>query len=181
MTNSKIDKVVVGAAKRRENKDGSGEHVLSTGVRVRLSPVSMTLLQETQQAIPDPEVPMWENVDKGTFEPNPDHPDYLKALNKADVDRNRAALDTMIMFGVELLDGIPDDGWVDKLRFSKRLGISTVDVDDFDLESDIEKKYLYTRYVAVSTKDMVTVMNACAGVSEEEVAAAVRSFQGDEE
>lgn len=180
MAVSKIDKAVVGAAKRRENKE-SDEHTLSTGVLVRFVPVSMTLLSETQSAIPDPDVPMWENVDKGTVEPNPDHPDYLKALRKAEGDRNRAALDTMIMFGVELVNGVPDSDWLSKLKLARRVGLTTVDVDSFDLESDIELEYLYKRYVAVTTKDMVDVMRHCSGVSEEDVEEAVSSFQSDEE
>jgi len=174
----KESKAVIGIAKRQVAGGASGEHTLSTGVAVRLTPVSMTLIAEAQATVPEPPVPMWHNEDKDKDEPNPDHPDYLKAVAKADEDRNRASLDALVMFGVDLVDGVPEDSeWIPKLKFSKKMGFVSVDLDSFDLTNKIELEYLYKRYVALATPDMVSVMKYCAGVGEEEVSTAAANFQ----
>lgn len=172
------EKTVVALAKRQDNGRASGEFTLSTGVKVRLTPVSMSLLSESQATIPDPPVPTWFNEAKDKNEPNPDDPAYLKAVSAAEEKRNRVALDAMIMFGVDLLGPVPEDSeWIPKLKFSRKLGLVDVDLESFDLTDKIELEYLYKRYVAVSTPDMITIMKYCAGVGEEEVNKAAAQFQ----
>jgi hypothetical protein len=176
-TTKKSSRGAVSTAKRRRARVESGPITLSTGIEARLLPVSISLINEAQAAIPDPEVPMWHNESKDTYEPNPNHPQYKRDLEQVEADRNVAAIDAMVMFGVELVDGMPeDDGWLKKLKLRQRVGLSTVDLGDFDLKDEIDLEYLYKKYVAVATPDVAKLMKA-SGVSEEDIAEAARSFR----
>jgi len=152
----------------REHRDASGDTVLSTGVSAKLTPVSAALIDEVTSRIPNPNVPTWHNPDTGRDDPNPLHPDYVAALGEANRKRGMAALDAIIMFGVGLVEPVPDTGWEKKL---KRLGME-VDVSDPD-----EREWSYKKYVAVGAADLNRLM-ALSGVSQEAVARAADSFPG---
>jgi len=102
--------------------DATREVNLSTGVRAKLRPVATTLIDEVASRIKDPEVPMWHNPDKDRDEPNPNDPKYIAAKEEADRQRGIAVIDAVVMFGVELLDGVPDDGWLGKLQYLETAG-----------------------------------------------------------
>jgi len=175
-------KAVVGVAKRREqmSKQVQDDVILSTGYAAKLVPVSISIINEAQAAIPDPPVPVWHNEAKGTDEPNPDHPDYAKALNKAEELRSLAAIDAIIMFGVELVDGVPeDDKWLRLLALRAKMGLTNVDLSIFDMDDPIERMYVFKKYIAVGAKDVVVLMQF-AGVTEESISEASRSFRSDE-
>jgi len=160
-----INPVVVVA---REHRNASGDTVLSTGVRAKLTPVSAALIDEVTSRIHNPVVPTWHNPDTGRDDPNPLHPDYIAALGEANRKRGMAALDAVIMFGVGLVESVPDTGWEKKL---KRLGVE-VDVSDPD-----EREWSYKKYVAVGAADLNRLM-ALSGVSQEAEARAADSFPG---
>lgn len=149
---------------------GAGDNVrtLATGVRARLRPVAASLIDEVTIRVPDPVVPMWHNEEKDRDEPNPTDPAYLKDLETMARQRGLAGLDAMIMFGVELVEAIPDDGWERRLKF---LGI------EFDAQDDFEREFYYKKYVAISNED-VALIGALSGVNQEAVNQAVRSFRG---
>ena len=86
-------------------------------------------------------------------------------MNRA---RNLAVGDAAILFGVELLDGVPDDGWEAKLAL---LGIAVGD-------DSLSREFAYKKYIAVSAPDLRLVIAACTGVSEEQVAQATEFFRG---
>ena len=140
----------------------------SSGVRAKLTPVSAALIDEVTSRIPNPNVPTWHNPDTGRDDPNPLHPDYVAALGEANRRRGMAALDAIIMFGVGLVEPVPDTGWEKKL---KRLGVE-VNVSDPD-----EREWSYKKYVAVGAADLNRLM-ALSGVSQEAVARAADSFPG---
>jgi len=118
---------------------------------------------------------MWHNPDKDRDEPNPNDPKYIAAKQEADRQRGIAAIDAVVMFGVELLDGVPDDGWLGKLRYLEKRGL--LDLESFDLDDPLDLEFLYKRYVAVSAQDIAYIMRT-SGVREEDVEAAIRSFRG---
>lgn len=171
----------VTTAKRRAARSTGNEPItLSTGVKARFIPVSVSVITEAQAAIPDPKVPMWFNEAKGKEEPNPAHPDYERALKATENERNLAAIDALIMFGIELLDGVPnDDRWVKTLKMRERLNLTTVKLSDYDLEDDFDREFLYKKYFAVSAVDVSSLMQF-SGVSEEDIAEAARSFQDNQ-
>lgn len=165
------------AAKDRAS-EGMPERVLSTGVRVRLGSVSATLIEEVSSRIPYPDVPMWFNKDKERDEPNPGDPKYIDEIAAVDRERGIAAMDAMIMFGVELLEGVPeDDVWVNKLRFLEKRKM--LDLSGYDFKDALDREFLFKRYVAIGALDL-DLISEMIGVSEEAIAQAVDSFPSPE-
>lgn len=168
--------VAVAKAQRKVNADEIV--VLSTGVRARISPVTATLVDAVQAKIIDPDPPMVFIDEKGREEPNPSDSKYLKAMERAQVDRVVAAMDAMAMFGVELVDGLPaDESWVKKLRLLERLG--TLDLSDLDLDDPIEREFAYKRYFALAPQDIALVASA-TGLNEADIDVAEATFRSQE-
>ena len=141
-------------AKRIAQGQGdSAEVTLSTGVRVRLHPVSSSLVEEMKGAIKMPPVPkVWIEA-KEREEENPNDPRYLDEVAEVERKRADAIFDALCTFGVELLDGLPEDGtWLRKLKLLEKRG--ALDLSGFDLEDDFDLEFLYKRYVAVAGTDL---------------------------
>lgn len=152
---------------------------LSTGVRVRLHPVSGSLVEDLKAAIPDPPVPVVWIEAKEREEENPNDPRYLAAVEKTRQERGDAVLDALIMFGVELVDGLPeDDTWLKKLRLLEK--VRQLDLSGFNLKDDFDLEFLYKRYVAVAGADL-QMLAPLQSVRPQEVARARKMFLGDEE
>jgi hypothetical protein len=79
-------------------------------------------------------------------------------------------MDAMALFGVELLDGVPEDGvWVKKLKL---LGI------EFDENDPVERDFYYKKHIALAGPDFA-LLGRISGLSEEAITAAEDSFQGN--
>ena len=170
----------VDAAKRqREKKDLGTIHTLSTGIRVRIVPVAAHLIDAAMFEVKDPVVPR-QDLGKGREEPNPMDPAYRQALSDAEHARGIAASDTLILMGVQLVDGLPEDDeeWLKPLRFLERLGHFKA-LSEFDLKDEMDKEFVFKKYYAISARDIPLIGNA-SGMSQEEIDLAVRGFQGDE-
>src|SRR5512144_292538 len=97
---------------------------LSTGYRAIVRPVSASLIDDVTSRVEYPSVPEFFNEEKGRPEPNPMDPEYVRQVAAANRQRGVAAVDAIIMFGVELIDPIPviapdtppSKNWVKKLR-----------------------------------------------------------------
>ena len=152
---------------------------LSTGVRVKLLPVAASLITDVTGRIEDPPVPIWHNPDKDRDEENPNDPAYLRACQQADTRRGLAAVDALVLFGVELVDGMPeDDRWLTNLRHMERLG--HLDLSGYDLGDAVDQEFLYKRYMAVASPDLGRIMSL-SGLKQEDIRRAERSFRGDGE
>lgn len=160
---------------------GQGEEdvfTLSTGVRVRLHPVSSSLVEEMRTSVPMPEVPVVYIEAKDREEENPNDPKYIEDVQSAELRRNDAMFDALCMFGVELEDGLPEDGlWLRKLRLLEKRG--RLDLSGFDLNDDFDLEFVYKRYVAVAGADL-QVIGGLHGFRPMEVARARALFLGDE-
>lgn len=162
--------------KKRE-QTGDEARTLSTGVRARLRPVGQGLIQDALVLIKRPPVPLWYNEDKERDEPNPADPDYRAELEKFVVKQFRATFDTLALFGVELVDGMPeDDKWLRKLKLAHKRG--TLDLSEFDLEDEVDREFLYIRYIALADEDYPLISSLSN--NEEAVSAAADGFQGSE-
>jgi len=165
------------AKKRRANEDQAKTHILSTGVEVRLRPVSAALISEVTSSIKYPKVPKVFNEDKGRDEENPVHPDYLAAKQDVDNERGMAAMDAMAMFGVELIDGVPeDDRWLRNLKLLEKRG--RLDFSGLDLTDEVDLEYLYKKHIAVSGADYA-LLGRLSGLTEEAISAAAESFRSN--
>ncbi len=141
---------------------------LSTGVRARIRPVAAALLDTVRARLPLPRPPVQVIAEKGREEENPFDPEYLRQVEEVNRARNLAVGDAAILFGVELLDGVPADDWESKLAL---LGIA-VGTDA------LAREFAYKKYIAVAAPDLRLVIAACTGVSEEQVAQATGHFRG---
>lgn len=164
------DKAVLDTAKTRQERDDSDITTLSTGVRVRLKSVSPSLLAEVTGRVKYPKVPTYHNTDKGRDEENPNDPTYLAEMGQAAQEQGIAMMDALALFGLELVDDIPENGWDKKLRL---LGI------DFDHDDDVEREFYYKKHVALTIADF-ELMKKLSGVTAEGVSRAEKSFQRDE-
>lgn len=154
---------------------------LSNGVVLRIKPVPLLTVRRAVQSVERPKVPRVLIPEKGREEENPSDPAYLAAKEAYEAETTERAIDTLLLFGVELesvpkgMDGPDDDGW---LRKMKLLGIN-VDPDNPD-----ERLLTWLRcYAIVSLSDFTALQRAAGksvGLSEEEVQAAADSFRGGE-
>ena len=175
MTEDKKNPVLEVAKEKDEQEDST---VLSTGVRARLMPVAANLISKVASRVKDPPVPMDYIEEKEREEPNPDNPEYLRQLAEATTKRGTVSLETMVMFGVDLIDGLPeDDSWLKRLQFLEKRG--DIDLSEYDLEDPMEREFVYKLYIAVGSTDIIRIAKM-SGISPEEVDRAAESFQGSE-
>jgi hypothetical protein len=159
-------------AANEQTSETDGIRVFSTGVRVRLKSVSASLIDDVRARIKDPVVPTVHDEEKDRDLQNPNDPAYLRALEEADEARAVAAVDAMIMFGVELVDEIPENtDWI------KRLAMLGIEVDE---SNKFAVEFAFKKYIAVGTPDLPQVYTASAPVTTEGVAKAMAGFPGTE-
>lgn len=163
---------------KRATEIGQEEFQLPGTVKFKIVPVSVQLIQDIEAMIKEPSPPMWENPEKGGRpEANPSDPAYLAALTEVRRQRNSAAMDAMIMMGIDLIDGMPeDDAWLDRLRNLERRGL--LSLDGYDLDDPIDREFLYKRLV-ISNGEVFELISRASGVTEEAIAEAEASFPGN--
>jgi hypothetical protein len=166
-----------------ERKQDTEEIVtLAGGVRAKVLPVPASLIDEVASRVEEPEIPVWHNEEKGRDEPNPSDPNYLKDVAESERQKGLAAIDAMAMFGLELIDPIPykdeetgkEAEWVKKLRYMEFRGL--FDLSEYDLENDMDREFLWKRYIGVDT-NVLTRISQTSGLTAKEVADAEKSFQ----
>jgi hypothetical protein len=174
----KIDELALEVSAESSKETNANLVVLSTGVTIRVKPVSNILFTEFQKKHPQPKVPMWYNEDNGRNEPNPNNPDYIEANRAWQFDVGIGIVDLMIIMGTSLesvKDGTPkleDDDWLEDLSFA-------------DVEVDRNNKrarwLAYVKYVAAAKdEDMEKLMahvSGQSGVSEADVETASSQFR----
>jgi len=162
----------------RAQQGGGNTVTLSTGVQARLVPVATALIEDAQSRVEEPQPPVVFIKEKEREEANYNDPDYRRAVEQARRKRGMAVIDTIIMFGVELVDGVPDDdGWLGKLKFLEKQG--HISLDGYDLDDDMEREFLYKKNVAVAAEDYDRLLEIC-GVTPRGIQAQADKFRGDE-
>jgi hypothetical protein len=163
----------------QERAGSDGYRVLSTGWRAKLKPVSASLVDEVVQKITYPEVPMWLNPDKEREEPNPADPTYQRKVEDVNHQRGIAAMDAIIMFGIDLIDPVPlptsadgtenpdYDGWIEKLEYMNI---------HFDATKRFHREFAFKKYIATTQDDIQAIMRL-SGITPEEVERAGDSFR----
>lgn len=167
--------IEVARAKRDvANTDNTFE--LPDGRRGKVIPVSASIIEEAARAVKAPRPPKVFIEDKGREEENPNDPEYLLAIDEYERARGVAIMDVMVMLGLELIDGLPeDDAWLTKLRFLSKRG--QINLDDYDLDDPIEREFVYKRFV-ISPSWVLTKITEASGISPEEVDSAEATFPG---
>lgn len=146
-------------------------YTTKTGYRLVLKPFPSLLVQRAVSQVPTPKMPVYMNDEKGREEPNPHDPEYRQALIQAAEQRGIVGIDCTLLFGVELIDPIPeDDRWVRKLQF---LGVQVSD-------DPIERELAFLKYVVFAHQDDISYVMDESRVSGKKVTAAEETFPGDE-
>lgn len=167
--------VAVQVAKERSTDEQEEIRVLSTGYRIKMNAVSASLIDEVQAKVKDPKIPTFFNEEKGREEENPSDPEYLDALKESERKRMNAVLDTLVLFGVDLIDGIPEDNtWTNKLKFMERR--CQLDLSEFDLDDPFDKEFVFKKYIAVGANDLIEIGKK-AGLRGKQIADAAKTFQ----
>jgi len=152
--------------------------MLSTGVKAILKPVSASLLQDVMSRIVDPPVPWVMDEAKGRKAEDPFDKEYLAKCAENQQLRARASMDAMAMFGIELIDGLPEDTkWLDRLQQFERLGY--LDLQQFDMKNEIDLEFLYKRYIALGNSDLIEI-GKMSGIRQEDIDEADASFRSNE-
>ena len=168
----------VEAAKELRDEGKQDIIVLSTGYEARITAVGANLIDDICARIKDPPVPTFFNESKGRDEENPVDPGYIEALAQAQRDRAAASMDAMIMFGVDLVHPVPEDGaWLKRLRWMEKRG--QFDLSTYDLDDELDCEFLFKKYIAVGLFDLQKI-GRLAGFNRADVEAAARSFPGGE-
>lgn len=153
-----------------------GVVALSTGYHARVRPVAAGLIDQVVASVPLPKVPVVFVEEKQRNEPNPLDPDYIEALANAEQERTAAVIDAFIMFGYEITD-MPDvSEWLPKLKMLERM--KRLDLTQYDLNDELDRAYLFKRYIAVASADFALVSRR-SEIAVEEIAAAEATFQRD--
>ncbi len=175
---NKTKSPAVDVAKEVISRNGAQNRIIELpyGVRAKLNPVSAALIDDVTSRVKEPEVPMVYIEDKDRTEPNPLDPRYLRELAEVNNLRGRAAMDALVMLGIELIDGLPTDtGWLIKLRYLEKL--DRIDLSAYNLEDEMDLTYLFLRYVAIDNS-VIGKISAISGISQAEVLQAEDSFPG---
>ena len=176
MAEDKTPNPVLDYVKKEKEGDNDGIVTLSTGYRARLNPVGSIVIQEIITQIEPPKVPKFFNEDKQREEENPNHPDYLAAVQEHSIKQTMAATEAMIMLGVDLVDPLPEDGrWLTKLRYMERHGY--LDLSGYDLDDPMDEEMLFKKFIAVGSLDIIEI-GKLAGLSSKDVQEASQFFPG---
>lgn len=169
-------KAAVAQKEKKEKKPQDDIVVLMSGIRVRYRPVGANAIREVQSMIPDAVIPTYTDPNTGKEEPNPAHPKYAAELKEVDALRTTAAMDVLMLRGIELVDEIPEDlTWLDQFVFLKL--ISKEDAK-FAQNNPIALELYYKKYV-VADANVITQLGQLAGVTQEMIAEARDSFPSD--
>lgn len=161
-----------------ESKKGSEDDTftVSSGVVFRAKQVPMKIIMGVMAKYDRPEPPTMFEPGLGREVPNPDDPDYKRAIQVIDSKTTEAVMNVMVIYGTEIVK-VPkgmskpeDEDWLEMLE-ATGVGIS---------EKNRENKYWrylnwFATVAAPNASDMVELMNNAgklSGVSEGDVASA---------
>jgi hypothetical protein len=156
----------------------------STGSLLRLKSVNRTAIQSIVGRMEKPKVPTYHNEDLGRDEENPNHPDYIAALDKYNQDVFNAVYDFILLLGVEIVklgeNCLPenDDDWAKEFKFLgiiKKLPSENEEV--FRNRIDWIKYYILSGDEFEFISDRIT---ETTGVKEEDVKKQGESFRGND-
>lgn len=152
-----------------------GEVRLSTGVVVRVRPMSRDVYEDILSRFKEPEVPYWTNPEKGRTEENPSDPDYVRARRQYTAQVNRAlklavyALAVDIVHVPEGADGPESPGWQERLRLS---GLAS---GDSALAHVVDWLRFYAAKADEDSDELLRVAGRMIGVREADAQAALKS------
>jgi hypothetical protein len=84
----------------------------------------------------------------------------------------------MVMFGLDLMDGLPkDETWLKKLKWLEKT--NRLDLSNIDFTDPFEKEFAFKKFIAATNPTIMEVTRA-SGVTQEDIDSATDSFQRNE-
>lgn len=176
MSNTILDTLSVSA-------DDPSLFTSSTGVELKLKRFNRLLLVDAERKLPVPKPPEVWREDRQVYEENPNHPDYIQAVNLYERDRNNLALDIALILGVDILkipsnmQKVEDTEWAQDIKDA----VPNIDIPP----SGNRRKLAWLKYYAIPDEVELTNLSVIAlsfdgGVVAQEVLKAADSFRNTE-
>lgn len=142
---------------------------------IRVKPIPAAIITDVTNRIPDPEIPVWYNKEMERNEANPGDPEYVRMKSEVERKRGEAMIDATILFGIELVDGIPPvEEWMPRLQFMIRRG--QLDLSQYNLDDPLELEYVFKRYV-VGNIALITHIQQLSSVMPDDIGKAAAPFR----
>jgi hypothetical protein len=165
------------AVEIKEKSVVEGEEVtLPNGHIVKFCPVSYSVLFDAQSQVIDPLPPRVPHPnDPEKYIDNPHDPDYLNELREKELERTQATMNTLFLFGLELVSPpMPkDDEWIEKLVVN-----GSIDAEKAKGAGKVLKELWYKKYF-VATPDVLLRLMKMTDVSEEGISQAREAFKSN--
>lgn len=172
---------IVEEVEKQQTQKESNLITLSCGVVLKTRPVPPMILSKIDKKYPEPPMPTVYDEDRGRDIPNPQDPNWLKAVDRNAEDKGTALIDviaglgTTVHFVPEGMYHAEQDEWAEQLEY---YGLEIP-------EKGIGRYLSWLKfYVIASGEDLALIAKKAAkslGVTEEEVATAINNFQSAEE
>lgn len=157
----KLDEQITRAASAVDLANSVSDPSLYTainGTLIRLRRVSSMIIMDAQQNFTLPKPPKIFMEEKGREVENPNDPNYIDALHRAEKELNDLAINVQIILGTKvekLADGLYDeksDEWVDELKAV---------VPQLEIPTEGKKRYLaWMKYHVLSDGDLLALAQA---------------------
>ena len=167
------NKVAIEAARDMQEYEDDLLYVEDYAIRVK--PIPAAIITDVTNRIPDPPIPMWYNKEMERNEANPNDPEYARSKSEVERKRGEAMIDATILFGIELVNGIPPkEEWLPRLQFMVKRG--QLDLSTYDLDDPLEIEYVFKRYV-IGNIALITHIQQLSSVMPEDIGKAAAPFR----
>jgi hypothetical protein len=161
-----------------EGKAGKETVRLSSGVVVRTKPIPPLLISNFVAKAEPPKIPEIWDEDRERSIPNPNHPDYLEALERYRFLLGAKVLDLLIMAGTSI-EEVPDE--VSSIEDTEWEAIYAL-LNEDPIPSSGPRRYLaWMQTVAILTTEDIELVRGLSmqgsTLTEEDVAAATKGFR----
>lgn len=169
-----VEKAVIEVA--RDQADSEQDNIFEVeGYVIRIKAIPLAVISDVTSRIPEPEIPVWHNPEYDRDEQNPNDPAYLKAKAQVDQKRGEAMIDSTVMFGIELVNGVPPtEEWLPKLRFMEKRG--QINLSSFNLDDPLELEFVFKRYI-IGNIALINFIQGMSAVAPEDVEKAGKPFR----
>lgn len=173
------------AVDRIERRGKTANFTLVNGIVLKLKPVAPYLLVAVEREFPDPEPPVTWIDEKERNEPNPNHPDHVKALEQNTWKKDLALNNLVLGVGTEFVSaprgyyGPEEDEWLKVLE----VAASITEKPLLFKKDDPTARYIaWLRFYALQSQVDITVVTTLTyqltGIAEGEVDEILEAFQG---
>ena len=146
------ESIAAQVAEKNEKNNTSVDNELkfSTGVVLRIKPVTPLVVMDISKRHKKPSIPLFMNEDKGRSEENPFDPTYLADMEDYNFKVTSTIIDAFIAMGTEIvsipkeIEKVESDDWIDTLS---AIGI------EGNFENKKVRYILWVKYIALPTED----------------------------